>query len=227
MYPLGMSPSESSILAAAIAAMVALSVFIGNQFIQLHMQRKELRRAEYEKVLVAARTYLMDVLTGDGDKSNESRAVLLTSDLLLKLNTPPKNDDRDVSFIIKHLSHRLLFLGKQAPKPAVSEHWGEQLERTVEVLGSVVSARHHNLLEPMDTFAMFMGLTEEAEKHAYDADEESGSAESYWWDQEPPEWLTPHERTSRSPVLKRWWSKTKRAWRRMFVLPRLLGKLAR
>jgi hypothetical protein len=221
-----MSPSEASILAAAIAAIVALSVFIANQFIQWHLQRKELRRAEYEKVLIAARAYLMDVLIGDGDKSSESRAILLTSDLLLKLNTPPNNDDRDVSFIIKHLSHRLLFLGKRAPAGPSSDRWGEQLERTVEVLGSVVSSRHHNLLEPMDTFGMFMGLMEEAEEHGYDADEETGSAESYWWDQEPPQWLTPLPRTKRSPVLKRWWSKVQRAWRRKFVLPRLAGKQA-
>lgn len=221
-----MSPSEASILAAAIAATAALIVFIGNQFIQLHMQRKELRRVEYEKVLVAARTYLMDVLVGSGDESNESRAVLLTSDLLLKLNTPPGRDDQDVSFIIKHLSHRLLFLGKQAPKPAVSDHWGKQLERTVEVLGSVVSARHHNLLEPMDTFDMFMGLIEEAKEHAYDSDEESTSSKPSWWDQEPPGWLTPITREKRPRAVKRWWSKFVRAWRRKFQLPRLMGKKA-
>lgn len=220
-----MSPPEASILAAAIAATVALIVFIGNQFFQWHVQRKELRRVEYEKVLLAARTYLIDALTGDAHKSNESRAVLLTSDLLLKLNTPPANDERDVSFIVKHLSQRLLFLGSLATNTR-GEYWGEQLERTIEVLGSVVSARHHNLLEPMDTFDIFMGLMEEGDENTYGTDEE-GSGISRWWHHEPPEWLAPLTRTKRPFFVKRWWSTATRAFRRRFLLPRLTGEKAR
>lgn len=227
MYSLGMSPSDASIVAAAIAATVALSVFTADRVIQWRLQRKELRRVEYEKVLLAARSYLMDVLTGaDADKLRESRPVLLTSDLLLNLNTARNNDDRDAIFIVKHLSQRLLFLGSQAAQSATSERWGQQLERTVEVLGSVVSAHHHNLLEPLDTMAMFLGLMDEADEHSYDEDEEGGAAESRWWDQEPPEWLTPLTRTKRRPAWKRWWLAARRAVRRKFVLPRLIGKRA-
>lgn len=227
VYSLGMSPSDASILAAAIAATVALSVFIADRIIQWRLQRKELRRVEYEKVLLAARSYLMDVLTGgDADKLRESRPVLLTSDLLLNLNTAPNNDDGDAIFIVKHLSLRLLFLGSQTVQSAKSERWGQQLERTVEVLGSVVSAHHHNLLEPMDTIAMFLGLMDEAEEHAYDENEESDATEPRWWDQEPPEWLTPLTRTKRRPAWKRWWFAARRTWRRTFVLTRLIGKRA-
>ncbi|MFJ5696165.1 hypothetical protein ACIP9X_20340 [Arthrobacter sp. NPDC093125] len=49
----------------------------------------------------------------------------MTSDLLLQLNTAPNDEERDVSFIIKHLSHRLLFLGNQSPQPAAAERWGK------------------------------------------------------------------------------------------------------
>ena len=65
---------------------------------------------------------------------------------------------------------------------------------------------------------------DEAEEHAYDTSEEKGSRDSRWWDQEPPEWLTPLNRTKRFPFWKRWWFAVRRAFRRKFRLPRLMGK---
>lgn len=214
-----MFPSDAPIVAAAIAATVAMSVFVADRIIQWQLQRKELRRVEYEKVLLAARSYMTDLLTGDADKLRESRAVLLTSDLLLSLNTVPNAHNQDANFLIKHLSHRLLILGSTAPKSKQAERWGQQMERTVQVLGSIVSAHHHNMLEPMDTIDLFLGLMDEAEEHSNELNEDGRAGESDWWDREPPEWLVPLIRTRRPYIWRRLWSRWQGAWKRRFSWP--------
>ncbi|MDV8149730.1 hypothetical protein [Arthrobacter sp. B10-11] len=188
-----MPSNDAPVVAASIAAFVAFSVFVADRVIQWRNQRRELERIEYEKLLIAARRFTINIFAGRRAEANEDRFVLFSADMLLALNTEPTIHNQDVKLLIDFLCRRIVTLGGMTFDPKFEEeseredNWGNQLDQTVHVLGSVVAAHYHRLLAPHATDNLFINLLMETK------DREDGllDDEDQWWNRPVEDWLKP------------------------------------